>query len=102
MAVPGLEKYWGTETFVTEALTQEAIKANNNCIVCFIIFLQPVHEVAKAFIHSFDKGSISSFMVGHTFLLVFIVEAHIFIQRNMDSILSHIQIKRLIVFFGFV
>lgn len=29
MAVPGLEKYWGTETFVTEALTQEAIKALN-------------------------------------------------------------------------
>ena len=27
MAVPGLEKYWGTETFVTEALTLEAIKA---------------------------------------------------------------------------
>lgn len=27
MAVPGLEKYWGTETFVTEALTQEALKA---------------------------------------------------------------------------
>lgn len=26
-AVPGLEKYWGTETFVTEALTEEAIKA---------------------------------------------------------------------------
>ena len=29
MAVPGLEKYWGTETFVTEALTLEAIKALN-------------------------------------------------------------------------
>ncbi|WP_294628627.1 sulfatase [uncultured Bacteroides sp.] len=27
MAVPGLEKYWGTETFVTEALTLEALKA---------------------------------------------------------------------------
>ena len=27
MSVPGLEKYWGTETFVTEALTLEAIKA---------------------------------------------------------------------------
>ena len=27
MSVPGLEKYWGTDTFVTEALTQEAIKA---------------------------------------------------------------------------
>ena len=26
-AVPGLEKYWGTGTFATEALTQEAIKA---------------------------------------------------------------------------
>ncbi|MCP9611959.1 sulfatase [Coprobacter tertius] len=26
-AVPGLEKYWGTHTFVTEALTLEAIKA---------------------------------------------------------------------------
>lgn len=26
-AVPGLEKYWGTDTFVTEALTIEAIKA---------------------------------------------------------------------------
>lgn len=26
-AVPGLEKYWGTGTFVTEALTQEAIGA---------------------------------------------------------------------------
>ena len=26
-AIPGLEKYWGTGTFVTEALTQEAIKA---------------------------------------------------------------------------
>lgn len=26
-AVPDLEKYWGTDTFVTEALTQEAIKA---------------------------------------------------------------------------
>ncbi len=26
-SVPGLEKYWGTDTFVTEALTQEAIKA---------------------------------------------------------------------------
>jgi arylsulfatase A-like enzyme len=26
-AVPGLEKYWGTDTFVTEALTLEAIKA---------------------------------------------------------------------------
>lgn len=26
-AVPGLEKYWGTGTFVTEALTQEALKA---------------------------------------------------------------------------
>lgn len=29
-AVPGLEKYWGTETFVTEALTMEAIKALDN------------------------------------------------------------------------
>jgi arylsulfatase A-like enzyme len=28
-AVPGLEKYWGTNTFVTEALTLEAIKALN-------------------------------------------------------------------------
>ncbi len=27
MAVPGLEKYWGSDTFVTEALTEEAIKA---------------------------------------------------------------------------
>lgn len=27
MSVPGLEKYWGTDTFVTEALTQEALKA---------------------------------------------------------------------------
>ena len=27
MSVPGLEKYWGTDTFVTEALTEEAIKA---------------------------------------------------------------------------
>ena len=27
MAIPGLEDYWGTGTFVTEALTQEAIKA---------------------------------------------------------------------------
>lgn len=27
MAVPGLEKYWGTENFVTEALTLEAMKA---------------------------------------------------------------------------
>ena len=27
MSVPGLEKYWGTETFVTEALTLEANKA---------------------------------------------------------------------------
>jgi len=26
-AVPGLDKYWGTQTFVTEALTQEALKA---------------------------------------------------------------------------
>lgn len=26
-AIPGLEKYWGTNTFVTEALTLEAIKA---------------------------------------------------------------------------
>ena len=26
-AVPGLEKYWGTDTFVSEALTLEAIKA---------------------------------------------------------------------------
>ena len=26
-AIPGLERYWGTGTFVTEALTQEAIKA---------------------------------------------------------------------------
>ncbi|MEG1579750.1 MAG: sulfatase [Bacteroidaceae bacterium] len=26
-AIPGLEKYWGTETFATEALTQEALKA---------------------------------------------------------------------------
>lgn len=27
MAVPGLEKYWDTDTFVTEALTREAIRA---------------------------------------------------------------------------
>lgn len=27
MSIPGLEKYWGTDTFATEALTQEAIKA---------------------------------------------------------------------------
>lgn len=27
MSVPGLEKYWQTGTFVTEALTQEALKA---------------------------------------------------------------------------
>ena len=27
MSVPGLEKYWGTDTFVTEALTKEAILA---------------------------------------------------------------------------
>lgn len=27
MAIPGLQDYWGTGTFVTEALTQEAIKA---------------------------------------------------------------------------
>ena len=26
-AVPGLEKYWGTGTFATEALTLEALKA---------------------------------------------------------------------------
>ncbi|MEG1562370.1 MAG: sulfatase [Bacteroides sp.] len=27
MSIPGLEKYWGTETFATEALTQEALLA---------------------------------------------------------------------------
>lgn len=27
LSIPGLEKYWGTGTFATEALTQEAIKA---------------------------------------------------------------------------
>lgn len=30
MAIPGLDKYWGTDTFVTEALTQEAIGALNH------------------------------------------------------------------------
>ncbi len=29
-SVPGLEKYWGTDTFVTEALTLEAIQALNH------------------------------------------------------------------------
>ena len=29
MSIPGLEKYWGTDTFVTEALTLEAIEALN-------------------------------------------------------------------------
>ena len=29
-AVPGLDKYWGTDTFVSEALTLEAIKALNH------------------------------------------------------------------------
>lgn len=29
MSIPGLEQYWGTGTFATEALTQEAIKALN-------------------------------------------------------------------------
>lgn len=29
MSIPGLEKYWGTGTFVTEALTKEAIGALN-------------------------------------------------------------------------
>lgn len=29
-AIPGLEKYWGTDTFATEAITLEAIKALNH------------------------------------------------------------------------
>lgn len=33
MAVPGLEKYWGTGTFVTEALTLEALKALDKAAV---------------------------------------------------------------------
>lgn len=31
MSIPGLEKYWGTSTFATEALTIEAIQSTRSC-----------------------------------------------------------------------
>ena len=41
-------------------------------------------------------------MIRHSFLLVFLVEAHVFVQRDMDGIVGHVEIERLVVFLRLV
>ena len=38
-AIPGLQKYWGTGTFLTEALTQEALGALDNSAPPFFLYM---------------------------------------------------------------
>ena len=71
-------------------------------IVCFSVFIQPVHQVTQTFVHTFDQGRISSFFGSQSFIDIFLIEAFVFIDRNMDSVVSHVEEERLIVFFGMI
>ena len=41
-------------------------------------------------------------MVCHSLLFVFLVEAHVLIQWNMDGIVGHVEVERLVVFLRLV
>lgn len=65
MSVPGLEKYWGTENFVTEALTLEAMKALDHAKHLgqpFYLFMShyaihiPVNKDKRFYQKYLDKG----------------------------------------------
>lgn len=43
MAIPGLEDYWGTGIFATEALTREAIKALDKAKIQSTFYLYMAH-----------------------------------------------------------
>ena len=75
---------------------------NDNGIVGFSAFFQPVHQIAQTLVHAFDQCGVCSFMVGHTFFLVFVVETFVLVQGDVDGVLGHIQVERLVVLLGFV
>jgi arylsulfatase A-like enzyme len=64
-AVPGLEKYWGTHTFVTEALTEEAIaelERSKSSVKPFYLYMShyaihiPIDKDVRFYQKFIDKG----------------------------------------------
>ena len=41
-------------------------------------------------------------MVGHAFFLVFVVETFVLVQGDVDGVLGHIQVERLVVLLSLV
>ena len=75
---------------------------NDNGIVGFSAFFQPVHPIAQTLVHAFNPCGVCGFLVGHAFFLVFVVETFVLVQWDVDGILGHIQVERLVVLLSFV
>ena len=71
-------------------------------IVRLPVLFQPVHEVAQALVHAFNERGIGCFLVRHSFLFVLVEEAHVLVDRDVDGIMRHVEVERLVVFLGFV
>ena len=71
-------------------------------MIRFVVLFQPVHQISQTFIHTFNQRCVCGFFVTKSFSDIFGEEAHILVNRNMDSVMRHIQIEGLIVLFGFI
>ena len=66
-------------------------------VIRLIVCLEPVHQVAEAFVHALDERCVSCFFIGQTFTFVAVEVARVAIDGHMYGVVSHIQEKRLII-----
>ena len=88
--------------FLTGGISSVVTTEQDDGIVGFSVLFQPVHDVAQTLVHAFDEGGVGCFLVRHAFLLVLVIEAHILVDRDVDGIMRHVEVERLVVFLGFV
>ena len=88
--------------FLTGGISSVVTTEQDDGIVGFSVLFQPVHDVAQTLVHAFDEGGIGRFLVRHSFLFVLVEEAHVLVDGDVDSIVRHVEIERLVVFLGLV
>ena len=59
--------------------------------VGFAMRFDPVHQIAEALVHPFDQGGIGRLSGVHSFVELFGIEAHVFIDGDMDGVVCHIK-----------
>ena len=64
--------------------------------------VEPVENVAETLVHSLDERGVGSLFLGESFAQVFGKVAGIAVDGNVNGVVRHVEIERLVVAFGLV